>query len=323
MSQQYQQLTHDDRCQIYTLLKSGKSKSHIADFVGCHRSTIYRELQRNVGKKGYRFKQAGAFASTRRSKASRRQYVWTDELKFLVEAKLTDFQWSPEQISGWLRRNKNLQVSPERIYQHVWEDKRQGGILYKHLRHGKKKYNKRSGKNAGRGCIKDRVDISERPTIVEDKERFGDLELDTIIGAGHQGAMVSIVDRATKYTWLKILPNRKADIVTAAIIEMLQEIKAHVHTLTFDNGKEFASHMEIAKGLNVETYFARPYCSWERGLNEHTNGLVRQYFPKKTSFAIIEHDDVVRVQHLLNHRPRQILNFKSPFEALSDHITLN
>jgi len=233
----------------------------------------------------------------------------------IINEKLS-LQWSPEQIWGWMREhNKPVVVSHERIYQHIWADKKTGGQLYKDLRHGGKKYNKRSGVNAGRGCIPGRIDIDQRPDIVEKKTRVGDWELDTIIGKGHKGAIVSMVDRASKLTKLAICKSKEAAPVTDALTRYLKPIAHFVLTLTADNGKEFAKHAKVSKKLKADFYFAKPYHSWERGLNEHTNGLVRQYFPKGTSFDTISNKDVARVENLLNNRPRKILNFKTPIEA--------
>jgi len=232
----------------------------------------------------------------------------------LIETKLRCEQWSPRQISGWLESAGYGGVSHERIYQHIWADKKKGGSLWKHLRHNGKKYNKRKGKNAGRGLIPNRIDIGERPAIVDAKERLGDWEGDTIIGKDHKGAIVSLVDRASKLTKLILLPNKTAEAVTNAIVTALKPLASNTKTLTFDNGKEFAGHTDITQALNAACYFAKPYHSWERGLNEHTNGLVRQYFPKGTDFSTLPQKAVQRVENLLNTRPRECLNFKTPNE---------
>lgn len=310
----YSHLTYETRCQIHTLKKSGMASSSIAMEVGVNKSTITREIQRNSGDGGYRFKQAQRLSESRRSNASSAPLKMTADCIELIEDKL-DIQWSPVQISGWMKRNLNYSVSPERIYQHIWQDKKNGGYLYKHLRHGNKKYNKRSGKNAGRGCIPGRIDIDERPKIIDEKQRIGDWELDTIIGKNHHGAIVSMVDRASKFTKLVLVPNKTSDEVTSAIAIALDPLKPFVLTMTADNGKEFAGHQELTQRLDAQVYFAKPYHSWERGLNEHTNGLVRQYFPKGTEFASLNQDDVQKVESLLNERPRKVLDFQTPMEV--------
>jgi IS30 family transposase len=221
-------------------------------------------------------------------------------------------EWSPEQISGWMAREHSLKVSHETIYKYIWADKKAGGTLYLHLRHQGKKYNKRAGKNSGRGLIPGRVDITERPAIVEEKTRIGDFEIDTIVGKHHKGAIVSLVDRASKYTKLILVKTKAAEEVSQAIQKALRHIQHRVLTLTADNGKEFAYHKIFGEALDAEVYFATPYHSWERGLNEHTNGLVRQYFPKKTDFATLTQAQVAAVEKKLNTRPRKVLNFNTP-----------
>ena len=316
----YRHLTYEDRCQIYALRKSGSTSSEIAAHLNVHRSTVNREIERNSGEKGYRFKQAHSLSETRRHEASSTKSKMTADTIALIENKLRNEQWSPEQISGWMKRTLGHGVSHETIYRHIWQDKSQGGDLHKHLRHGHKKYNKRSGKNAGRGCIPARVDIDERPKIVEYKERIGDFELDTIIGKNHQGAIVSMVDRASKFTKLVLVTNKTSAVVTSAINNALAPFKPLLFTITADNGKEFAGHQDITRELDAQVYFAKPYHSWERGLNEHTNGLVRQYFPKGTPFDSLSAEDVQMVEDLLNSRPRKILDFQTPMEVMQRSI---
>jgi len=297
------------------------SERVIAAELGVNQSTVHRELKRNSGNRGYRFKQAEQVSQDRREAASRQAAKkMTPKTLGIIVQKLRQEQWSPEQISGWLKKNLSLSISHETIYAYIWKDKRSGGNLYTCLRHRGKKYNKRGSKHAGRGLIPHRVDISERPSIVDTKMRIGDWEIDTIIGKNHIGALVSAVDRKSKFSKLMLVLNKTSRQVTDALISMLKPLKKGVHTITADNGKEFASHQKVAADLEADFYFARPYCSWERGLNEHTNGLVRQYFPKKTRFDMISQDDVLRVQNLLNSRPRKILNFKTPLEVLTHDL---
>ena len=311
----YRHLTYEERCQIYALKKSGIPSSVIALDLGVHKSTINRELLRNSGDKGYRYKQAQRLSDEKRRQASCAPTKMTDECIATIEDKLINEQWSPEQISGWMKRIFGYSISHESIYQHIWRDKKRGGSLYKHLRHGGKKYNKRSGTYAGRGCIPGRVDIDERPKVVDKKQRIGDWELDTIIGKNHNGAIVSMVNRASKFTKLMLVPYKTSDAVTSAITDALLPLKPFVFTMTADNGKEFAGHQELKAVLGAQVYFAKPYHSWERGLNEHTNGLVRQYFPKGTDFDSLRQDDVQEVESLLNSRPRKVLDFQTPMEV--------
>ena len=318
MSKSYHHLTYEQRCQIYTLKKRGDSVGEIAEAIGVDRSTVHRELKRNRGSKGYRYKQAQEKSKKRRHNASSQRKKMTPEMITLVESKLSE-QWSPEQISGWLKKEENFGwVSHESIYQHIWEDKRRGRKLYKQLRHRGKKYNKRSKVRAGRGCIPNRRDIDERPKIVEEKSRLGDWELDTIIGKNHKGAVVSMVDRASKLTKLVKVPRRTAKKVEEALVQRLEPIRDHVHTLTADNGKEFANHETVSKILQADFFFAKPYHSWERGLNEHTNGLVRQYLPKSTSFDEVSDIQLNEIEKLLNNRPRKVLQFRTPIEVFNE-----
>ena len=315
MPEGYHHLTYEQRCQIYALVQSGHSQAAIARQIGVNRSTICRELARNSGKRGYRFKQAQAKASGRRKAASLAPRKMTPDLVCHIEEKLTQEQWSPDQISGWLRKHGIAFISHERIYQHIWADKKDGGNLYLHLRHSGKKYNKRKGKNAGRGLIPNRVDIDQRPAAAARKSRIGDWEADTIIGAGHKGAILSHVDRKSKYTKLAKLPDKSSAAVVRACRRVLRPIADRIETITYDNGKEFAAHAEIAASLGASSYFAKPYHSWERGLNEHTNGLVRQYFPKGTDFTTLTYADVRRVEDKLNSRPRKAFGYRTPREV--------
>jgi IS30 family transposase len=204
----------------------------------------------------------------------------------------------------------------------IWKNKKMGGTLYKHLRHKAKKYNRRGEKHAGRGLIPNRRDIDERPIIVEEKKRLGDFELDTIVGANHKGTIVSIIDRCSKITRLMLVSNATSDRVSLALKHLHKPFKEKnvLHTLTADNGKEFAAHKDITDELGGEFFFAKPYHSWQRGLNEHTNGLVRQYFPKGTDFTILTQEQILNVEYKLNNRPRKCLHFLTPCEAFDRMI---
>mgnify|MGYP001116715406 CR=1 FL=1 len=258
MPQGYHHVTRDIRSQIYALKAIGTSLRKIAVIVGRDVSTISREIKRNTGGRGYRYKQADAKAVERRANASHTPKKLTSALVTTIVEKLHE-QWSPEQISGRLKAEGVASISHEAIYQLVWSDKRDGETLYQELRHQGKKYNKRSSGKAGRGCIPNRVDIDERPAIVEQKTRIGDWEGDTVIGAKHQGAIVSYVDRCSKFTVLKKVGNKTAELITQATIEKLGQAPLPVLTITYDNGKEFSEHSKIAEVLKTECYFAKPY----------------------------------------------------------------
>lgn len=306
----YKQLTEVQRYQIDALKKAGKLQKEMAAIVGVSESAISRELSRNTGKRGYRPKQATIKAQRKRQEA-KKAIKMTSATVVLIEEKLR-LDWSPEQVSGWLKLECSIRISHERIYQHVWSDKMQGGDLYKHLRHSDKKRRKHYGSKDKRGQIRNRVSIDERPEIVLQKSRIGDWEIDTVIGKNHQGALVTIVDRVSKFTLIKKVDSKQADIVAAATITLLKPYVDKTLTITADNGKEFANHEVIAQELNATVYFAHPYHSWERGVNENTNGLIRQYFTKGSSFENITECHVEQVMNRLNHRPRKTLNYKTP-----------
>ena len=204
---------------------------------------------------------------------------------------------------------------PERIYQIIWQDKRDGGNLWRSLRRHGKRYNKRAGKNAGRGLIPNRIDISDRPAIVARKARLGDWEGDTVASAGHKGGLLTLVERKSQLTKISKLRRSTARATQRATVRHLKPIGNFVHTITFDNGKEFAAHQGIAHALTAKIFFATPYHAWERGLNENTNGLIRDFFPKGTDFSTISNAEVAKVERLLNARPRKSLGFRSPQEV--------
>jgi len=309
----YRRITPEDRCQIYALNKRGSSQQGIAELLGLSQSAVSRELCRNRGKRGYRFKQAQAKAEARRAVRSKPRKL-TACLRRTVERRLREQRWSPEQISGWLG-GQGIALSHERIYQLVWQDKRDGGDLWQCLRRRGKRYNKRSGTNAGRGLIPHRIDISKRPPIVDRRTRIGDWEGDTLAGAGHRGGLLTLVERKTMLTKIALLPRATAPITRRAAVRKLRSVGDSVHTITFDNGKEFAGHQDIACALDAKIFFATPYHAWERGLNENTNGLIRDFFPKGTDFSTITAAEVAKVERLLNSRPRKSLGFRSPQEV--------
>jgi len=311
----YKQLTSEQRYQISALQKIGCGPSKIAKELEVHKSTISRELSRNMGERGYRPKQANQKAIERRTNATTRNHI-SAKTWAVVEEKLRQ-DWSPEQVSGWLEKQQEIQISHEWIYQYILTDKQAGGDLYTHLRqHGKRR--KRYGQYDRRGKLPNRVSIEERPPLVEQRERLGDWEVDTLVGKGHRGALVSLVERKSRYTLLQPVTQRLADLVADATISLLQPFTDLVHTITGDNGKEFAEHLRIAETLQANFYFAHPYSAWERGTNENTNGLVRQYFPKKTDFSKVARSEAMVAVDRLNHRPRKCLDFKSPFEVFFD-----
>ena len=309
----YTQLTQEQRYQIYAFLKAGFSQSAIAAEIHVHKSTVCRELKRNQGLKGYRPKQAHVKATNRRQRAVK-DIKLTPKIIALVNGLICQ-EFSPEQVSGVLKRNQGIMISHETIYKHLLADKANGGTLYKHLRRSNRKRKKRYGSRNIRGQIPGRVSIDLRPAIVDNKERIGDWEIDTVIGKNHKGALLTIVERKSKYTLMQKLSYKRSRLVADAAIDLLAPYQDKVFTITSDNGKEFADHERISKQLTAKIYFAHPYHSWERGLNENTNGLIRQYFPKNTNFKTITVESVQNVMDQLNNRPRKTLDYATPNEV--------
>jgi len=296
-------------------MKTGQNQTEIAQQLQVHKSTISRELTRNRGLRGYRPKQAHQMTVFRRQNKATHQIdfaTWN-----LIEQQLRN-EWSPEQIRGWLKQLKARSISHECIYQHILQDKHQGGHLYRFLRCQKQR-KKRYGTYNRRGQIPNRVSIDQRPAIVESRSRLGDWEVDTIIGKGHRQALVSLTERKSRLLCLGKVPFKSAECVTQAVIGLLQPLADRVHTLTSDNGREFAQHQKISTALKAQFYFANPYASWQRGLNENTNGLIRQYFPKNTDFRTLTHEDIKKVMDKLNNRPRKSLDFKTPNQVFFDN----
>lgn len=305
---QYTQLTQEQRYQIDGLNKSGYTQTEMAQELGVHKSTISRELKRNCGLRGYHPKQAQRMTEARRSHQYRARiddHTWNWVERLLQE------DWSPQQISSWLKQEKALHVSHEWIYLYIYGDKQEGGDLHTHLR-SQKKRRKRYGGRDRRGQIKGRVSIEERPAVVDERARIGDWEADTVIGEPGGAVLVTLVERKSRLSLQGLAVNKSAQAVKDVIMKLLKPIAERVLTLTYDNGKEFAYHREISDELDAQGFFAHPYHSWERGLNENFNGLIRQYLPKKTSFNHLVENDIKTIMDKLNNRPRKCLGFKTP-----------
>lgn len=313
---QYNRLTREQRYAIETLLRKGEHLAEIARNLGLASSSISREVRRDgMSRQSYSCSQAQRHAEqSLRSKAHSQieSKVWE-----LVVDRLQNQQWSPEQISNTLKIEGLASVSHESIYQHVYRDRRAGGELFRHLRHNIKTYKKRGLGRERRGRIKNAVSIEERPAIVETRERCGDWEMDTVIGRIGGKVLVTMVERKSRYLKVLLAESKEALEVTTSIISALKPLSALVHTMTFDNGKEFARHELISELLDAGSYFAHPYHSWERGLNENTNGLLRQYFPKGSSFDHLTKQEIQRVEDLLNSRPRKRLDWKTPIDVFN------
>ena len=310
----YKQLTLEKRYHISALQKAGLNQKEIATALNVHPSTISRELRRNNDfVRGYNAELA-QIISRKTEMQKNKRFSLTKPIERYIRAKLKQ-DWSPEQISGRMKLDIGISIVHETIYRYIYSNKKNGGKLYQYLRHKNKKYHNRSNEYMARGTIIDRVMIDKRPKIVEKKSRIGDWEIDTVVGKDHKGFLVTVVDRKSKFSIIKSVPTKHAEVVTAALIEMLTPMQKITHTITSDNGKEFAYHKQVSAALNTNFYFANPYHSWERGLNEHTNGLIRQYLPKKSTFLNVSKEEIIMIQNRLNHRPRKVLKYKTPYEV--------
>ena len=304
-------LTLEQRSQIEESLSSGFSLRQIGEIVGVHASTVSRELRRNNIRGRYNYVKADEMSATRRHNAGTQFKKIKNQLENKILKGLCNF-WSPEQISGRLKL-EGVFISHEAIYQYVRKKD-----LRSTLRYRGKKYKKTKTKEAGVKCIPGRIDISERPSVVDEKSRLGDWEGDTVISHGSHSALLTLVDRRSKYVIIRKVGRKTSENLNTAIIKSLKNEGLPVHSITFDNGREFAKHQELAKKLDTKVYFARPYKSCDRGLNEHTNGLIRQFLPKKFDFKNTTDYDIKIIQDLLNSRPRKSLNYRAPVEVILD-----
>lgn len=311
----YKQLTQDERYQIYALLKAEHSQSFIAQILNRSRSTISREIRRNKGGRGYRPKQANGLSNQRRQQANKHSKM-TDQVKTWINSLLC-IKLTPEQIVGRLKLEGKVNLHHESIYRYIYQDKRAGGDLHKHLPRAYKKYRRRYGSYDKRGQLVNRISIDQRPSIVDKKERIGDWEGDTVVGKGRKNAFVTLVERKTLFTVVKRIKSKHASVTADAMIQSMRDIKNKVLTITLDNGKEFAEHERVGQELDAQVYFADPYSSWQRGINENTNGLLRRYFPKGTDFMELTEDEIQSAVDQLNHRPRKTRGYKTPYELFT------
>jgi len=304
------QLTLVQRYQIEVLLTTGTSKKEIAKLLDTDKSTIYREIKRNKQKRIYKANFAQELCNERKERFGCNRKL-NSEIEKHIRNKIITEQWSPKQIVGYSKLNKIPIVSHERIYQLIRHDKKEGGTLWTHTRH-KLKHRKRpvTGKQI---CIKNKVSIELRPPIVDTQERYGDWEIDTIIGENQKGAILTITERKTGFLLMeKLKQGKQSEPLSKVAVRLLIAFKNTVHTITSDNGTEFANHEYIAGKLKADFYFAHPYSSWERGLNEYTNKLIRQYIIKGSDFDLYSDKDISIIQNKINTRPREKLNFKTP-----------
>lgn len=314
----YIQLTLQERYYIEIEMRNGTSQNKIAKTLNRSQGTISKEVARNKGGRGYRHKQANITAK-KRHEDKRKRVKLTNEIILFIENELNTNQSSPEQIAGRIKRILNLSIHHETIYRYILQDKATGGDLYLQLRRKQKPYRKRYGNstNSTKG-IPERIDIDQRPQEANNRLRVGDWEADTVIGAKHKGVIVTLDERVSKLRLALPQVGKFARETKESIVELLKPFAAFVKTITFDNGKEFAKHMDMASSLGCDTYFAKPYHSWERGQNENANGLLRQYFPKGMEFVDVTRKEVIEAVHRLNSRPRKCLDYATPYEAFME-----
>ena len=311
----YHQLTSGERYMLSALRKQGCSPAQIGRQLGRHRSTIGRELTRNASKWGgwYRPSVAIENAGGRRSRSRRNQRFRPADLR-LVESLLRR-QWSPEQVAGYLRRVGRLSISHETIYRHIWVDWRQGGTLHRELRGARKQRRKRYRSYDGRGRLAGKRHISERPLTINRRARIGHWEVDTLVGVGAKDCVATLVERKTGFAMLGQLADRRSREMSRRLRRLVRRAPERFHTLTADNGTEFHDYLRVEHTTGITFYFATPYHAWERGSNENLNGLLRQYLPKRTSFAGLTQRDCDAIAHRLNTRPRKRLGFRTPEEC--------
>jgi len=314
---QQQRLTPTERYSISALLSIGHSIRSISRHLNRHHSVVCREVLRNSQQGRYDASEAHSRALLRQA-TSHTTIRFTSEIRDLVSDYLR-IDWSPDQISQYLKMEYGKKISVQRIYQFVADDRREGGSLYRHLRHGLKR-RKRYGSHEYRGRIIDRVSIDDRPALVNEQRRVGDFEIDTIIGQHHQQAVVTVVDRKSLFTLVGKVDKNDAESVSRMTISLLKPFLPAVKTITADNGKEFATHKKVALELNCDYYFAHPNAPWERGINENTNGLIRQYLPKGTSFLHVGERQTNFIMNRLNNRPRKKLGYKTPKQVFAESI---
>jgi len=310
----YRQITFAERYTLGLLRRRGESAAAIARVLGRHRSTIGREVRRNRAASDgtYRPPLADWYARGRRSRARRNRRFSAAELQRVRT--LLEQQWSPEQVAGWLRRQGLLWISHETIYRYIWADKRQGGQLYTHLRGARKQRRKRYGRYDSRGRVAGKRPITARPAVVERRTQVGHWETDTVLGPG-RACILSLVERKTGYVVLGQLRARTTAEVNRRATQLIRAQRHPVHTITADNGTEFHDYPAIERATGTRFYFATPHHAWERGTNENTNGLLRQYLPKRRSMASLTQDDCERIAGTLNRRPRKRLGYRTPEEC--------
>ena len=311
----YHQITQEERIAISTLRKEGLSASAIAKRLGRHRSSISREYARNscLYDGCYRHSKAQERTNGRRVRSRAKRQHTDKQYKRITELLMQHY--SPEQISGYLRRNNEFLISHETIYRYIWADLAKGGNLNTYLRQSQKKRRKRYKSYDSRGKLANKLMIDQRPSSVETRRYMGHWEIDTVMGRGDKDCIVTVVERKTGFVLIGKIPNRTTEALNNRLIKLIHKHQHHFKSITADNGTEFHGYAEVEKATGVIFYFAKPYHSWERGTNENTNGLIRQYIPKGTSMASLTQAQCQKIANELNARPRKRHGYKTPEEC--------
>ena len=311
----YHQLSQEERYIVGTMKSTGKSHRAIASELGRSPSTISRERKRNATRHdgSYRPEKAQGYANTRRSQSKQEKL---DRAQWKIVEELLKEKWSPDQVAQRLAAEGQFEISHETIYKHIRQDKADGGRLWKHMRIMSKHARKRRGSPATRGKVSGKRSIQERPAHVQDRDEIGHCEGDTVMGSDKHHCVYTLVERVTGYTVIQKMTSRTVEQANPAMLGAIAKMPGTTRTLTLDNGTEFHGFAQVEKASGLLLYFATPYHSWERGTNENTNGLIRQYLPKGMDMKDVTQADCDKIAEALNNRPRWRLGYETPVEKM-------
>lgn len=311
----YKQITLKERYTIDTLRKQGKTIAEIAAFLKRHRSTIWRELNRNRSPSHGAYEPDRADARCRKRRSRSRRNARITEADYAIVRRFLKLDWSPEQISGTLKKLGILSISHESIYRYVWVDMASGGSLWSHLRQSSKQRRKRYKAYDSRGRLANKRMISERPAYVESRKTIGHWEIDTVHGRGSNHCIVTIVERKSGFLIIGKLKNKSTRELNQRVAKLIDHFPGQFKTITADNGTEFHQYEKLEEATGTKFYFATPHHSWERGTNENTNGLIRQYLPKSSSMFYLTQAECNAIANKINDRPRKRLDYSTPKEV--------
>lgn len=321
----YRHLTSEERFAIEHFLQQGMSFRKMAVCLGRSHTTISREVQRNASRSGYNHQTAQRRSNNRRTVPRHYRCQNRPLLVEYVGSRLRS-DWAPEQIAGRIRldypTDLQMRISAETIYRWIYTTARSGGYSRSHLRRGRNRRRPRTQYGQGKRFAPERVGIAERPEVVADRARFGDWEADLVSGSYGKAALVSCIERKSRYLLLAKVDDKKAVTFNTALTQQLLALPDKLRkTLTLDNGSEMARFKELEAATGVNTYFCEPRSPWQRGANENCNGLLRQYFPRGISFRSITDKAVQRAANRLNTRPRKCLGYRTPTEVFSQVLS--